>query len=96
MAEFKEKIAELNTILKEIELKLPTTSDLKILIKDIQENANKAQEDPEAKNKLIKTISDLGDSDSSISKMLKGAGVTQSIIKKTYDLAMFLLKHWPF
>jgi hypothetical protein len=95
-AEFKAKLTELNTILKDIETKLPSTSELKIFIKDVQDAAQKAQKDPMAKNKLLKTISDLGDSNSSISKMLTGAGVTKHIIQKTYEIGMFLVRYLPF
>jgi methylthioribose-1-phosphate isomerase len=96
LAEFKDKLQELNEILKEIEKKLPATSDLKILIKDLQENASQAQENPEAQHRILKTVSDLGDSNSSISKMLTGAGVAENLLKKVYGIATFLFKHWPF
>lgn len=93
--ELKYKFEELNQILKDIEQKLPTTSDLKPLITNIKTLSTKAKTDPKSQNKLLKFLTELGDKESTLHKLLTTAGITQNLLKKAIEIGHLLIKHLP-
>ncbi|MFC1616899.1 virulence RhuM family protein [Candidatus Margulisiibacteriota bacterium] len=93
LEEIKAKFDELNNILNKIASNLSDKPELKKLIKTIQDNANKADKDQDAQNKVVKFIKDLGDPNSTAYILLSGAGIAKSIIIKAYELGLFLIRH---
>ncbi|MFC1617301.1 RhuM family protein, partial [Candidatus Margulisiibacteriota bacterium] len=90
------KFNELKQILKEIENKLPKTSDLRGLIQDIQDNSKISKENPKAQTKLKTFIKELSSNDSSIYILLTKAGIAKDIITKVAELGLFLIRNLPF
>lgn len=67
---------------KEGEISNSTIRNFRIVQKDIIVS----KQDQKAKNRIVKFLKELGDNDSKVNKILKGAGISQKIIKELLKL----------
>ncbi len=91
--DIKKGIEEFSNKLKEVVEKLDDQV-VKYLITDYKKETNELEKNSKSRNRILQFISDLGDQNSPVSKLLKGAGMAKSLIKSTYDSGKIILDYF--
>jgi hypothetical protein len=82
--------------LSEIKVQLTKHPDLSTLIEQYKKDLATINENAKVRKSIFKFISDLGDNQTPISKLLSGAGITKSLLLNTYNVGMTIIKYFGF